>query len=73
MSTITKIQFTIEEEEEDEEHAIDYVLAQLKRKIIEQMNRAPGCICTKPESADTIKNINGVTIGTIEVTKFDTD
>ena len=71
MSTTTKIQFTIEEE--DTANTIDYVLAQLKRKIMEQMNREPGCLCTKPESADMIKDINGVTIGTIEVTKFDTD
>jgi hypothetical protein len=43
----------------------EYCLAQLSRKINNQLAREPGCLCDHPESDDLIYNRNGNRVGTI--------
>jgi hypothetical protein len=52
---------------ESELEDLSFILDQLKRKITEQYNRIDGCICTSPEAADQIRDMNGNVVGTIKI------
>jgi len=45
------------------------VLGRARLNILSQMARRPGCVCDAPESADKLRDSNGNTIGTVEVTR----
>lgn len=48
--------------------AVTGVLTRVRGKIIGQLSREEGCICTAPEADDKIMDINGNTIGTLVIT-----
>ena len=43
------------------------ILAQAKGKVMHQLDRAPGCVCTAPEAGDKLLDSNGNTAGTVQV------
>lgn len=63
MKALIRINRTPDDDEFDE------LMAQITRKIRNQLNRAPGCICTTPEGDDVVRDYNGNIIGSITVTK----
>jgi len=52
----------------DDEDEAEYIVAQLTKKIHEQLRRPPAK-CTAPEDADVLRNRNGTIMGTIKVRK----
>jgi hypothetical protein len=46
---------------------VGWILSQAVQKIIRQRERAPGCICTTPESDDVLIDCNGNRVGTVEL------
>lgn len=45
------------------------ILATIPDKIVEQLERDGRCICIALESADKLFDINGNTVGTVEITR----
>jgi hypothetical protein len=46
---------------------ISLVFRQAETKILEQLGRVEGCVCTAPEAADKLLDTNGNTVGTVAV------
>lgn len=46
---------------------VERILRGIGPKLRDQMGRAPGCLCTAPESADKLKDRNGNTVGTLTI------
>lgn len=64
-----KLEFNMDShafEDEDLDVALAFMFRQARRKIIEQLAR-PAALCTAPESADKLLDVNGNTIGSIQV------
>ena len=43
------------------------ILGTVPGKIEEQLDRSGRCVCTALESVDTLRNLNGNVVGTLEV------
>lgn len=50
---------------------LPHVIGQLEKKVQEQASRAPGCICSHPESADQLRDVNGQLCGNMVVSLVD--
>lgn len=42
------------------------VLSTAAHKVVEQRRRKPATVCTAPESADILRDVNGNSIGTVK-------
>ena len=45
------------------------LLSTVPAKVEAQLARAPGCVCTTPESVDKLLDSNGNTVGTVVLTR----
>ena len=48
---------------------LERILKTIPKKLFKQLERDGRCICTAKESADLLKDLNGNTVGTLEVVK----
>ena len=55
--------------EEDFQFSLEHVLGQVHDKVAQQRRRSARTICTSPESADKLLDINGNTVGSVLVKK----
>lgn len=64
-----KIEFSVDNAafEDDMEHELKCVLLSCAHKILAQQERRAGCVCDAPEVSDKILDINGNTIGAVQL------